>query len=96
MSDDVRSKPDAVLVPKDYRRTGEPVGDIQALNAEFAPILDVPRLYWSDVGGVKRFGYATPPQTILFPIEHLKEKQPRYDWIDRGDGVEFGYLKPDA
>lgn len=46
--------------------------------------------------GTEHFISGRPGDTLNFPSHDPQSGLPRYDWSDRGDGVLYGYLKPDA
>jgi hypothetical protein len=37
-----------------------------------------------------------PDDTIYFPTQHPRSGQQRYNWVDQPDGIQLGYLKPEA
>lgn len=91
--------PDAVMVPAGYLK-GNLSDKLLAAKAEFGPILGGTKAYVGracvhDAGG-HNFITAHPDDTLLHPTGHEFEKQPRYTWVDRGDGVQYGTLAEGA
>lgn len=86
-----RRNPDAVMAPASLVRKRNPMLAGKELHDAACQILGVRQAYVRDQGE-ERFITASPHDTILFPIGHALEKQPRYDWYDRGDGLKYGYL----
>jgi hypothetical protein len=93
--------PDAVIVPVHWR--GPSRSKFERANA----VLDkVEPLLGVGVGGAHARPFAngyfvtrSPYCTLFFPKRHPLDGQPRYDWVERpelGEGVRFGYLKPEA
>jgi hypothetical protein len=96
-----RRKPDAVRCHRHY-----PPGKVEdarhaALKAEFAPLLGSKLVYTRHYGAHESFIAPTADDaqgrglTVLFPTGHPRQGQDRYEWLDRGDGVLYGYLVPD-
>lgn len=52
---------------------------------------------WSTRGIGNGWWFATPKasDSFLFPIDHPRAKEPRYDWEDMEEGLKRGFLKPD-
>jgi hypothetical protein len=68
---------------------------LQSIQQEFGPLFGGRRLHVKVMG---TFNFVTddPHQTLGMPSGHAREKQDRYEWVKRGDKLEFGYLLPDA
>lgn len=90
--------PDALMLPEDRKR-GERMVDRVASICDIAePLLAVDRArgeraYVRLQGNGKLFVTKSIHDTILFPKGHAREGQPRYRWVQRSDGAEFGYLR---
>ena len=98
---------DAVITPVGYANRilpGDPSGKS---TAEFKPILGVTgRIVFRDVPGGSlitehieekdKAAKGIDHHTLLFPTDHPLAGQPRYEWKDRGDGVLYGTLVPEA
>jgi len=89
------SVPDAVLAPIDFAGPGDASARLSRLQAEFAALLGVPRVYVRHQGDT-HFLSGSPCDTLLFPQSDPRCGQPRYEWSDRGDGVSYGRFKADA
>jgi hypothetical protein len=87
--------PDAVRSPLAFAGGGAAHARLARLRAEFGPVLGLPRVYVRHQGA-EHFVSGGPGDTLNFPSHHPRSGLPRYDWSDRGDGVHYGYLKPDA
>jgi hypothetical protein len=97
-------KPDAILCSANYP-PGK-VGDSrhQKLREEFGKVLGVSRIYSraADVGHTQTFITATPNDargrgiSRFFSTGHPMQGEERYAWADRGDGVFYGTLTPEA
>lgn len=92
-------KPDAIKVPAGRSAGLARLDMLQGFNKEFGPVLGCTRVRSSHNGGF-RLLYAhvegAPEETLLFRKDHPRHPEERHEWIDRGDGVEYGYLKPDG
>ena len=85
-------KPDAARSPLGFAGPGDSLSRQLRLQAEFAPILNVPRVFVRHQG-TEHFITGDPNDTLLFPNLGPRAGEPRYEWHDRGDGVHYGYLK---
>jgi hypothetical protein len=81
--------PAAVLAPLDYAGPGDAATRLSKLQAEFAAVLKVPRIYVRHQG-TSHFLSGDPADTLFFPQSHERSGRPRYEWTDRGDGVSLG------
>ncbi|WZO98177.1 hypothetical protein EP7_005233 [Isosphaeraceae bacterium EP7] len=84
----------AVMVPVGYPGQGSSRERLSRLDREFAPLLGVRAMFIRQQGT----GHFLSPQggdTLLHPTHSPLAGQPRYDWLDRGDGVLYGTIKPD-
>jgi hypothetical protein len=87
-------KIDAVLIPRHYPRGA---GDRhEALRAEFGPVLGVERVHTRHCGTSESLVTAAAEDHRYFGITHPLAGQDRYTWQDRGDGVRYGTLRPEA
>ena len=87
--------PDAVLAPLAHAGGGDAATRLSRLQAEFAALLQVPRIYVRHQGSA-HFLSGSPDDTLLFPQSDPRAGRPRYEWTDRGDGVSYGRYKADA
>ncbi len=93
--------PDALLIPEN-RKTGARMIDRANSILEIAePLLGVDRDrgergYIRIQPHGRLFVTRSPSDTLLFPVDHPCAGAPRYNWILSADGVELGYLKPEA
>lgn len=96
--------PDAVLIPTAAAASiGQSKGQLAlALKAEYGPIFNSPRVWFRmmPLGEL----YVTPHLGVQgvhdnpkgFPGNHASAGQDRHIWVDRGDGIMYGFLRPDA
>lgn len=84
---------DAILAPIGHAGAGDAVTRLGRLQAEFAPILRVRRVFVRHQG-TSHFVSGSADDTLLFPQADARSGQPRYEWTDRGDGVSLGRLIP--
>lgn len=86
-------KPDAVRIPSVYKGKGHGEDLDLACKADFAAVLGSKRVDRSNEDG---WHFVTPfprnGQTVYFPKWHDRAGADRYEWVDRGDGVHYGYL----
>ncbi len=87
--------PDAIRSPLPHAGAGDSQTRLARLHSEFAPVLKVPALYVRHQG-TEHFISGKAGDTLNFPCHDVRSGSPRYDWVDRGDRVLYGYLKPDA
>jgi hypothetical protein len=91
------AKPDAVMCSLDYPRL-RPGQQIEAaVRDEFASVLGVPTVWTRQLAPLgKRLISGDPNATHSHPLNSDYPGVSRYVWIDRGDGVELGYLTKEA
>lgn len=87
--------PDAVRSPLPFAGAGDAHARLAKLQSEFAPVLGVSHAYVRHQGA-EHFVSGAPGDTLNFPSHDARSGLPRYEWADRGDGVLYGHLKPDA
>jgi hypothetical protein len=97
-------KPDAILCPHHYPPglVGDPRH--QKLREEFCRVLGVKLIYsrGADIGHTQTFITGVPNDARgrgiarFFATGHPLQGRDRYDWADRGDGVLYGTLTPEA
>lgn len=87
--------PDAVRSPLPYAGSGDSHARLAKLQSEFSPVLKAPRVFVRRQG-TEHFISGSPDDTLNFPNHDPRSGVARYDWKDRGDGVFYGRLKPDA
>jgi hypothetical protein len=86
---------DAVRSPIGYAGSGPSSARLGRLRAEFAARLGADRVFVRHQGG-EHFLSARPDDTLMFPRTDPRSGESRYLWEDRGDGVSYGYLKPEG
>lgn len=86
---------DAVRSPIGYAGAGPSSARLARLGAEFAGPLGAGRVFVRHQGG-EHFITPRADDTLLFPSGGPRSGEPRYRWEDRGDGVSYGYLVPEA
>lgn len=88
---------DAVKIPGEFK-VGPRMGDrLDAILAIAEPLLgrkpgDPHARVRQQVGNEKIFVTMSAKDKIRFPVGHPREKQHRYRWEVREDGIELGYL----
>ena len=89
---------DAVIVPAGYATAADPYTALVQLATEFAPLLGVARFHRKTLADHRDFCPRDVSDTLLYPVGHPREGQPRYDWVERSerDGVLYGTRKADA
>lgn len=88
-------KPDAIRSPLVFAGPGDSSTRLLRLQAEFAEILQTPRIYVRHQGS-EHFITGNPADTLNFPSDGNRCNEPRYEWRDRGDGILYGNLRPNA
>jgi hypothetical protein len=85
---------DAVIIPGGYCKASSPYWEMAQLATEFAPLLGVKLLHKRSLSDGREFLPKTLDDTLLFPLGHPLEGQPRYTWTERDarDGVLYGIL----
>ncbi|GAC1463657.1 MAG: hypothetical protein NVSMB9_01360 [Isosphaeraceae bacterium] len=75
------------------------MGDSQArltnLQTEFTQILQVPRVFVRHQG-TEHFISGSSEDTLNFHSHDTRAGTARYVWEERGDGVQYGFLKSDV
>ncbi len=85
----------AVRSPIGYAGSGPSSARLLRLGSEFAGLLGTDRVFVRHQGG-EHFITAHPDDTLMFPRTDTRSGESRYRWEDRGDGVSYGYLRPEA
>lgn len=89
-------KPDAILVDRSLYAAGGENAKVHAYRDAFGHILGTP-VWAMGIGGILGFApkillSADRNDSINFPPDHpTMPGEPRYTWVEAGDGVEFGY-----
>ena len=89
--------PDALMIPEALK-AGARMSDRVASVVEFAePLLAVDRSKGERAQiriqpGGRLFVTKDVRDTILFPRGHQRDGQPRYNWVQGANGIEYGYL----
>lgn len=95
---------DAVLCPISYPPLKPGEDRHVKLKEEFGPVLGVPRVHARFADQTRTVTFITGSLTLAnglgicryFPTSHPLSGQERYEWKDRGDGVMYGTLTPEA
>jgi hypothetical protein len=88
-------KPDAVLCPNSFKGTGRAASRLHRLEQTFGEVLGG-KVFHRNLGDAAYLVHVdNKSDTLLFPTGHPREKEERYEWRDQGDGVLYGYRKPD-
>jgi hypothetical protein len=87
--------PDAIRSPLPYAGAGDSFTKLAKLQSEFSLELRVPRVFVRHQG-TTHFISGKSDDTLNFPSHGRRSGESRYTWEDRGDGVLYGYLKPNA
>lgn len=92
---DAAPKIDAVMVPQNY-----PPGRVKkeralAIKDEFGPILGSAIVHGRNLPGNQTLVTASPEVSVNHYGDHPLSGQPRYEWMDRGDGIQYGLLIPE-
>lgn len=90
----ISRKPDAIRAPIGYAGSGDPTQRLGKLHAEFSRLLDTPQVFVHHQGA-EHFLSPNPNDTLVYAQLSARAGAPRYEWCDRGDGVLYGYLKPE-
>jgi len=90
-----RRTPDAVRSPLPYAGAGDAHARLSRLHEEFSAVLQSPRVYVRHQGS-QHFITGHPGDTLNRPADQAGTGEARYRWEDRGDGVQYGYLKTDV
>lgn len=93
-------RPDAVKIPHAYRGAAMPPSAQYGLAGLAERLLGVDRSKGERALCRNQGGYVFATrdrgQTLQFDDRHPLRGRPRYEWRDRGDGVEVGTLVPEA
>ena len=84
--------PDAIRSPLGNAGSGDSYTRLLKLQNEFAPILNVSRVFVRHQGH-EHFITGQLDDTLNHPSHGSYSGGSRYQWEDRGDGVLYGYLK---
>jgi hypothetical protein len=87
--------PDAIRSPLSYAGAGGSHARLARLRSEFSPVLKAPRVFVR-LQGSEHFISGSPTDTLNFLSHGIRSGEPRYVWEDRGDGVLYGFLKPEV
>jgi hypothetical protein len=85
------TKPDAVRSPLRYAGEGDSVTRLARLQSEFAEVLGVPRVFVRHQG-TEHYITGRATDTMSHSCFNARSGESRYVWMDRGDGVLYGYL----
>lgn len=93
-------RPDAVKIPHAYGRNGLPVDAQDGMVSYAEKLLGVDKAKGERALCRNQDGYVFATrdrlQRLKFPERHRLKGQPRYAWVDRGDGVQVGTLVEEA
>jgi hypothetical protein len=92
--------PDALIVPEAWKKGQTQLDRIDSILEVAEPLLRVnrsrgERAYIRRQPGGRLFVTSDPHDTLQFPVGHPREGRPRYHWVSRPDGSEYGYLVKD-
>jgi hypothetical protein len=88
---------DAVLCAQTYPPGVHGVARALALKAEFGPVLGATRVHARHVGGAETLVTREASGVYRYHAHHHpRAGEERYAWTDRGDGVLYGVLNPEA
>jgi len=99
-------KPDAVIIPLDYAPGYTGIRLMQKIQADFGPIFGTKRVHIRAIPE-GRFIWGFDPKKPAnngecqpcYPVPHFKAGEPCYDWVDKDNSIQYGYLMkedPDA
>lgn len=88
---------DAARAPIRFSGEGTASARLERLRAEFVPLFGggAGPLFVRNQGG-EHYVTARPDDTLEFPRSGPRSGESRYVWEDRGDGVLYGRLRPEA
>jgi hypothetical protein len=89
------TRPDAVRSPLGHAGVGDSFSRLSILQAEFCQVLFVTHTFVRHQG-TDHFITGNASDTLNFTNPHARSGHSRYTWIDRGDGVLYGYLTLDG
>jgi hypothetical protein len=89
------TRPDAVRSPLTYAGPGDSFTRLSTLHAEFSGVLLVDHTFVRHQG-IDHFITGNASDTLNFTSLSARSGQTRYTWVDRGDGVLYGYLTTDG
>jgi hypothetical protein len=89
--------PDALIVPEAWKKGQTQLERIDSILELAEPLLRVDRskgqrAFIRRQPGGRLFVTADPRDTLQCPVGHPCEGRPRYRWVPRPDGSEYGYL----
>jgi hypothetical protein len=87
-------RPDAVRSPLHRAGEGDSFVRLGRLQCEFSAVLGVARVFVRNQG-TEHFITGRPDDILNWARHETRSGEPRYVWRDRGDGVLYGYLRPD-
>ena len=89
------SNPNAVRSPLSYAGSGDCYMRLTKLHEEFSQLMNVNRVYVRHQG-CEHFITGQPFDTLNLSSDESPSGGPRYHWVDRGDGVFYGYVNRDV
>jgi len=87
-------KPDALLLTDGGKWGGGVRAKTNAVSDFADPILGARSYVRKHYG--RMFVTASPHDTFMMPLWHEDAGRARYRWVDKGNGVEYGYLAEGA
>ena len=90
-----QTRPDAIRSPLSYAGSGDSATRLAKLQSEFAEVLAVSRVYVRHQG-TDHYISGHPADTLKHSCFDTHAGEARYAWVDRGDGVLYGYLSTDG
>jgi hypothetical protein len=93
--------PDALLIPERMKRGSTWYERMNSILDVAEPLLGVDRArgnraYIRRQGDGWLFVTRDPQDTIYFPLDTTLRGRPRYQWLEKADGIRRGYLVPEA
>lgn len=98
---DLPEFPDALFVPSGVLRGRHTLQMVHAAADVVEPLLGVDPLkrekaWMRGMNNGKLFCTKSPHDTVYFPKDHPTPGLDRYHWVEKENGVEYGYLMEDA
>lgn len=84
-------KPDVIRYPQ-YLIGGNLFDKVRGAHDRFSNVVGGKGWIFPGMGSMPNHYALDPTMTLLFPEDHPKHNQSRYEWIDQGEGIFYGYL----
>ena len=89
------TNPDAIRSPLSFAGSGDSLTKLKKLQDEYAILLGTERIFVRNQG-IEHFVTSSSIDTLYFPSQGTNSGKPRYDWMNRGDGVLYGFVITEA